>query len=191
MIFLQACTSPPARVNYYDFGAVNSGINPQSTSQPHCNLPPLYLANINVPSIFASDAIHYRLLYNNDLEARTYASYRWSMFPAELLAQRIKTQLEQTGVVLVDNGMSRQSGLELRLTLDDFTHYFNDFSHSYAQITLRASLLRGQQLLAQNSFAQQADADASDAPAGVRAMRIASDELIVKLNNWLCSSGAG
>lgn len=178
---LCGCITTPPPVNLYDFGTT-----PSESAAPACNLPPLYLADISSTAVTDSNLMLYRLLYDNDQQTHAYASHRWSMTPAQLLALRIKAQLAGNNVSLVDLGMANPNGWQLRLDLNDFTQNFSDATHSYAQIEVRASVLRANQLVAQTTLKQRADAASPDAPSGARSMRTAADALITDLNNWLC-----
>ncbi len=178
---LCACNTAPVGVTRYDFGAAVAA-HPAAA----CKLPPLYIADIISSAALDNDFIQYRLLYTNDQQARMYASHRWSMPPAQLLGQRLKSQLADQHVLLLDAGMSNPDGVQLHLDLDDFGHYFSDPQHSYFQVKLRASLLRSHKLIAQTTFSEQASATGADAPAGVQAMRTASDTLIAAMTAWLC-----
>jgi len=179
--FLSGCITPPAPVSMYDFG-----IAPTQSGAANCNLAPLYLADISSSATIDSNLMLYRLLYDNDQQTHAYAAHRWSMTPSQLLSLRIKSQLAANNVNLVDLGMANPNGWQLRLDLNDFTQNFTDATHSYAQLEVRASLLRANQLVAQTTFKERADAASPDAPGGARSMRTASDALIADLNNWLC-----
>lgn len=182
-LFLQACASTPTKqIKYYDFGAL-----PKAEEQaPVCSLPLVQLADIRAPSALSSNLMLYRLLYLNDQQIYSYANHRWNMTPAQLLTQRLKSQLARRGVRLLDGGINNLNAVQLRLEIEDFNHYFTDATRSYAQIQIRASLIRDRKLLAQTLLQQQVDADTADAPAGAKAMRMATDELILNLTNWLC-----
>jgi len=183
---LQACATKPAPVNYYDFGAVEK---PEEKA-PICRLPLIQLADITAPSALSSNMMLYRLLYADGQQIYSYASHRWNMTPVQLLTQRIKMQLALRGVTLIDNGIinpnSNLNIVQVRLELEDFNQYFRDTTRSYAQLQVRASLIRDRKLLAQTMLQQQVNADNADAPAGAKAMRMAADELILNLTHWLC-----
>jgi len=184
-LFLQACGSTPPPLKYYDFGAVVKPVKPEDNA-PLCKLPLIQLADITAPSALSSNMMLYRLLYANDQQSYSYASHRWNMTPVQLLTHRIKTQLALRGVTLIDSGINNLNVLQLRLEVEDFNQYFSDAAHSYAQLQIRTSLIRDRKLLAQTMFQQQVTADSADAPAGARAMRMATDELILNLAYWLC-----
>ncbi|PRC94556.1 hypothetical protein S2091_0559 [Solimicrobium silvestre] len=179
-LFLQACASAPTTLSYYDFGA------PTASTPLTCTLPAIHLPDITSPNSLDSNAMLYRLTYINDQQALTYANNRWSMSPAQLLTERIKAHLTDSGATLIDNGVNNANGMQLRLELVDFSQYFSDTTHSYSQLKLRASLIRKGTLLAQTTLQQQANANAPDAQAGAQAMRIATGALMNDVNIWLC-----
>lgn len=180
-LLMTGCASPAVQTAYFDLG------NQLPSATSVCRLPPLQLTEISSPNSLAGDLMVYRLLYANGLQSQSFANHRWSMPPAQLLAQRVKATLAHDQVRLVDAGLANPNGWQLRLDLNDFSQYFSDSSHSYARITLRASLVRGNQLLAQTTLSRQAPATSADAPAGAAAMLVASDALISDLTGWLCS----
>ena len=184
-LFVSACATAPTPLSYFDFGPATKA----SDTAIACELPPVNLPDISSPNSLESNLMLYRLLYANDQQTHAYANHRWSMPPAQLVALRIKSQLAndpKSPVRLVDNGLANPDGWQLRLDLTDFSQYFSDATHSYAQLQLRASLLHANNLLAQTTLTQQASADAPDAPAGAQAMRVATDALITDLTGWLC-----
>jgi len=195
---LQGCIStvPSATSAIYDFGAFR-GSAAVHLSSDSCALGPLHVADITSPSSLESDLMLYRLGYANDQLVHAYARHRWSMPPAQLLAQRIKTRLADSGVIIVDSGGTESSAslpstamtntLQLRLELNDFTHYFSDPDHSQSQLTVRASLLNGSSLIAQTTLSQHAPSLSQDAAGGAKAMQEATDLLINELHGWLCA----
>jgi cholesterol transport system auxiliary component len=179
---LTACsTTAPAAISYYDFGATLTA----PAKPAACDLPPVNLSEIASPNALDSNLMLYRLLYDNDQQSRAYANHRWTMAPAQLLSLRIKSQLAD-GAKILDSGIANPGGWQLRLDLIDFGQYFDDATHSHAQLQLRATLLHANNLIAQTAFTQRANADSADAPGGARAMRVASDALIGDLSAWLC-----
>jgi cholesterol transport system auxiliary component len=83
---LSACSSTaPAQRQQYDFGPFNTISLPNTKMQ-------IALAEIQVPAALDSNAMLYRLQYDN-AQLKSYAQARWSMPPAQLVAQRIKLVL--------------------------------------------------------------------------------------------------
>lgn len=182
-LLLVSCSTPPAAPGYFDFGALPVA----SGSAPVCALPPMQVTDMSSTPALDSNLMLYRLQYANDMQSHAYANHRWSMTPAQLLTQRIKSQLAARHVQVIDSGVVNPDGWQLRLDLIDFSQYFSDASHSTAQLTLRATLLRKNTLVAQSTLTQQSAASTADAPGGAQAMRVASDALINDLDNWLCT----
>jgi cholesterol transport system auxiliary component len=182
-MLLQGCMSTPQRIHYYDFGAAGEPLTAAS-----CSLPLIQLDDITAPASLSSNYMLYRLLYNNDQQSYTYAQHRWNMTPTQLLTQRIKMRLSEQGTRFIDSGINVLDVLRLQIELEDFNQYYTDAEHSYAQIQLRATLLKGRTWLAQTMLQQQVPANAPNAQAGAEAMRIASDKVIANLGEWLCES---
>ena len=179
-VLLAACSSAPVTPLRYDLGSAPSAVTTA------CTLPALTLIDVAAPGALDNDLMLYRLLYANEQQIQAYGGHRWSMPPAQLLTQRVKAQLVDHGVTLLDASVATSNGIQLRLVLNDFSQYFSDPSHSYGQISIRATLLRGHSLIAQSSFKQQTPATSADAPAGAQALRAGSDTVINELTSWLC-----
>ncbi len=178
---LQACSTTQTPLRYLDFGA------PLKSAPPiGCELLPLTIADVTTTQALDSNLVLYRLLYSNELQTRAYANYRWSMTPVQLLTLQVKTQLADNSVRLVDDGLANPDGLQIRLELTDFSQYFADATHSYAQLKLRATTIRDNTVRAQSTFTRQANADTPDAIGGAQAMRLATDAVISDLSSWLC-----
>jgi cholesterol transport system auxiliary component len=148
-------------------------------------LPPLAMADADAPAWLDTPLIYYRLAYANERQARAYANSRWSMPPADLFAQRLKSRIAQAGgVVLAPN--SGVSGVPvLRLELDEFGQVFEQPDRSVVLISLRLSVLDGRRLIGQKSFMRQAPADSADAPGAIAALGELSDALIPDMLAWL------
>jgi cholesterol transport system auxiliary component len=181
-ILLAACASKPIPIKYYDFGTASKPVN----QGPICSLPVIQLSDITASNASSSNLMLYRLLYADEQQIQAYANHRWNTTPVQLLTQRIKQELARRGVRLLDSGFNNLGFLQLRVEIEDFNQYFTDAAHSYAQIQVRASLIHDRKLVAQTMFQQQVNADSADAPSGAKAMRLATDELILNLTHWLC-----
>ena len=181
---LFACASPTVH-QQFDFGGtvVESYIKPSTTLvNPKLNI---LLAEIQVPSSLEGTAMLYRLQYDNSQELRPYAQSSWSMPPAQLLKQRIKTQINQQG----GTALAASDGVKnlpiLRLELEEFAQHFTSPNQSQVQLRWRASLINQNQLLAQRIFQARAKCDSADAKGGARAMPLATDMAITELIAWL------
>jgi len=89
---MAACSLWPAQPplpQVHDFGP--------TPALDHKNIAALQLNldAVTAPAWLASDAIHYRLLYDDPTAFRSYANHRWVTPPAELLTARIQYLLSQ------------------------------------------------------------------------------------------------
>ncbi len=144
-----------------------------------------------VQSVRRLDAnyIFYRLDYANPQEPKPYANSRWAMPPSQLLGQRIKSRLSQDFAV-VSPGDAVNAPI-LKIELESFDHEFLDRKDSQGVMQFRASLLRNRQLLAQRTFRAERPALSADAQGGVRALTLATDDLLEDLASWVLAATAG
>ncbi|MDB5826284.1 MAG: hypothetical protein JWQ73_504, partial [Variovorax sp.] len=77
----------------------------------------------------------------------------------------------------------------LRVTLDEFSHYFESPAASFGVVRLRATLVQstagGDRVLGQRSFVAQRPAPSGDAAGGVKALAAASDAAIAEMVAWV------
>ncbi|MDP5009433.1 MAG: PqiC family protein [Glaciimonas sp.] len=182
VLFLAGCASKIAPPAQYDFGSLPAVATTTKT------LPAISLADVNSPAWLDNTMMMYRLTYANDLQPRPYATTRWTMPPAQLFSQRLKSRIGQAGgavVALSDGALNMPL---LRIDLDDFSQNFDSTSHSVAQVALRASLFNGRNLVAQKTFSRQEPSSTPDAEGGARAFAVANDALITDLINWLATT---
>ena len=70
----------------------------------------------------------------------------------------------------------------LRVSLEEFSQYFESPTSSVGLVRLRATLIRsapgGDRVLAQRTFTAQRPAPSADAPGGVKALAAASDAVV-------------
>ena len=197
---LSACSalpSKPTRATMYDFGPGPLAAQP---AQPVVALSPL--APVAIEEISTSGgaldhlAVLYRLAYVDAQELRPYSQSRWSMPPAELVRQRLRDTLSlrrpvfnaREGLAL-NRSQNPLLPLQLRLELQEFSHYFSTPDASVGLVRLRATLVEvtaaGEKLVAQRIIVAQRPATTLDAPGGVRALTAATDAAIEALDQWL------
>ena len=75
----------------------------------------------------------------------------------------------------------------LRLEMDEFSQNFASATQSTANISLRASLFRGHQLVDQRTFTRSAAAPSADAAGGASALATTSDAIAADLLAWLAT----
>ena len=171
----------PVRPDVYDFGPISS---------QRANTPtgvPIALAQFEASRALDSTRMVYRLAYNDAQVPHPYAHARWSMPPAQLLYQRVRSVLAETHpIVFVGEGYAR---IELRVELDEFSQVFDSTSQSHglvrAHVTALAPTNRGDRLMGQRSFAVQVPAPTADAPGGVKALTQASEQISRDIAQWV------
>ncbi|SFN31949.1 ABC-type transport auxiliary lipoprotein family protein [Variovorax sp. OV329] len=189
-----ALPDKPARATLYDFGA---GPLPRSTAAATASptrKPPMLLSHIEAHARLDGAQILYRFGYSDSNELRPYSQARWSVPATQLLEQRLRDALSQRRVVLgTEEGtnIARVEGKvpnSLRLTLEEFSQYFDTPTSSYGLVRVRATLMNttgaGDRVLGQRTFSAQEPALSADAPGGVRALAAASDAVVAQVVLW-------
>lgn len=183
-LLLAGCAAPHTEsAGLYDLGLLPGASTPV-VARP---LPALSVAEPAVPTWLDRQTMMYRLAYANDLQPHAYASSRWSGAPLQLFAQRLKARIGQTGGMVVPASDGAVNVLTLHIEADDFSQVFNSPTESFANISLRAAVLRERVLVAQKTFSARTPAPTPDAQGGVRALSQASDAVIDDMTRWLAT----
>ncbi len=180
---LSACATRTSAPTLYDFGPLTQGIKPPAVVR----LPALKVAEVQSPAWMDGPLMFYRLGYANVQQAYPYAGSRWSMSPAQLLGQRLKTRIALEGGTVLAPGDGAQQLPTLRLDADEFVQIFASPTASVGQLTVRASVFQGKHLIGQRQFEQQANAPSPDAAGGARALALATDAAISDILGWIAS----
>ncbi len=191
-----ALPDKPARATLYDFGPGLATTAPAAAPAPGAAaLPTLALAEFESNSRIDGTQILYRLGYADANELRPYGQSRWSQPPAQLLRQRLRDTLAERRTVLGPEEsatIARSKGEvpdTLRISLDEFSHYFDSASSSVGLVRLRATLIRGMtggdRVLGQKTFTVRRPAPSADAPGGVKALAAASDAAVAEVVQWV------
>lgn len=191
----------PARAVLYDFGPGSAGSAPLSTAAPALAMPvagtrpALALAEIESGMRLESTQMLYRLGYADANELRPYAHARWSATPVQLVQSRLRDALAAGRTVLTTGESATLARVQgerphtLRVSLEEFTHYFETPTASAGLVRLRATLVQstpaGERVLAQHVFAARRLAPSADAAGGVKALTAASDAAIGELVGWV------
>ena len=206
VLLLSACSalpSKPTRATMYDFGpgplAAQSAqpIALQTSQTSQTPLAPVAIEDISTSGGALDNlAVLYRLAYVDAQELRPYSQSRWSMPPAQLVRQRLRDTLSlrrpvfnaREGLAL-NRSQNPLLPLQLRLELQEFSHFFSAPDASVGLVRLRATLVdvtaAGERLVAQRIIVAQRPAATLDAPGGVRALTAATDAAIEELDHWL------
>lgn len=178
---LGSLTPPPSKTSVVDPGAGTS-INALPLM-----VDPITVADVTSAPWLDSQMMYFRLSYSNDQQPRPYAASRWSMPPPQLLTQRIKARLAQSGGVVLSSTDGAINVKVLRIEADDFSQRFASAEQSDVQVALRASVFNGRILVAQKSFSQQRPAPTPDAAGGASALAATTDALIGEMAVWLAT----
>jgi cholesterol transport system auxiliary component len=193
-----ALPDKPQRATLYDFGpgvpaASATGASVSAAAQ--ATLPTLALAEFEANARLDGTQILYRLGYADANELRPYGQSRWSLPPAQLLRQRLRDTLSERRMVLGPEEsatIARSKGDVpdmLRISLDEFSHYFESPGASTGLVRLRATLIRGtaggDRVLGQRLFTVRRPAPSADAPGGVKALIASSDAAVAEVVQWV------
>jgi cholesterol transport system auxiliary component len=179
---LNGCSSTP-NIQNFDFGTI---VKQGSASDDKLLAGlTLILPEIRVPLTLDSNAMLYRLNYENAQALHAYAQSRWSMPPAQLLALRIKARLGERGASVLAGNDGVKDLPVLRIELEEFAQHFDTSTHSKVQLQYRVSLLKKNSLLAQTQFFGDKETTTPDAQGGVAALPVLTDTTIKDLMNWL------
>lgn len=191
-----ALPDKPARAALYDFGPGNTALSPAAAAAPAPRaLPMIALAEVDANSRLDGTQLLYRLGYADSNELRPYGQSRWSQPPAQLLRQRLREALSAGHTVLGPEesaSIARSAGRlpdTLRVTLEEFSQYFESPERSIGLVRVSATLTRnqpaGDKVLAQRSFSVRKPAPTADGPGGVKALASASDVVVAELVAWV------
>ncbi|WGT66431.1 ABC-type transport auxiliary lipoprotein family protein [Variovorax paradoxus] len=189
-----ALPDKPARSTLYDFGP-GIAVPAAAATPPAAALPTLALAEIESNMRLDGTQILYRLGYADANELRPYGQSRWSLPPAQLLRQRLRDALSERRTVLGPEESATIARTEgrvpdtLRISLDEFSHYFESAGSSVGLVRLRATLIRGttggDRVLGQRTFTVRRPAPSVDAPGGVKALAAATDAAVADVVQWV------
>ena len=100
-LLLAGCASNKAQDNTtFDFGPASAAA--QQAAAPAA-LPALVVMDATGPEALENERMYYRLVYADALQARTYANSRWASNPLQMLTQRVKTRLAQSGMKVLSS----------------------------------------------------------------------------------------
>lgn len=182
-VLLAGCASNAPSMALYDLGPLHAS----ATANQLAPLPAISVADIQAPAWLDSPMMYYRLNYANNQQPRPYSASKWTMPPAQLFGERLKSRLSQAGGVVVPAVDGALNLPVLRIEADDFSQLFDSAGQSSAHIAMRASLFDGRTLRAQKMFVAQVPAASADAQGGAAALASASDAIINEMAVWLAT----
>ena len=192
-----ALPDKPSRTTLYDFGPgalATSTVGSNATA--NAALPPITLADLDTSATrLESAALHYRLGYADPHELRPYSGSRWTVPPTQLVRQRLRDALAERRTVLGTleaANIARAEGRTtdvLRISLEEFSQYFESAGSSVGLVRVRATLVRGsptgERVLGQRLVTVQRPAPTADAAGGVKALVAASDAAVAEITAWV------
>jgi cholesterol transport system auxiliary component len=178
---LSACASQKGQpATQFDFGPATS-----AQAQAQGMLGAVVVTDVTGSSALDNERMFYRLSYADALQARTYANSRWTANPLQLLTQRFKTRLAQSGARVLSETDAASGIPLLRIDVDEFIQDFGGVSQSTGVVAVRASVFQGHTLVDQRSFRQAAAAPSADAAGGARALAASTDAVAADIVAWL------
>ncbi len=181
---LAGCASNKAQESStYDFGPAA----PLQQASAPAAMPAIVVMDATGPAALENERMYYRLVYADALQARTYANSRWASNPLQMLTQRVKARLAQSGMKVLSATDASTGVPLLRVEVDDFVHAFTGVERSEGQLTLRASLFSDHRLLDQRTFTRTTPSPSADAPGGARALAATTDAVASDILAWLAT----
>jgi len=186
-LILAGCASQKGQpTTQFDFGpALPAAAAQTPNAAPAAALGAIVVTDITGSSALDSERMFYRLSYADQMQARTYANSRWTASPLQLMTQRIKTRIAQSGAKVLSETDASLGIPLLRIDVDDFVHDFSGAAQSTGQVAVRASLFQGHTLIDQRSFVGRAPAPSADAAGGARALAASTDAIATDIVAWL------
>jgi ABC-type uncharacterized transport system auxiliary subunit len=172
---LAGCFSQPRvpEPALYDLGIAPAG----RALQPVTNAEPAAVrVQINARSWLDDTAMHYRLVYSDEMRTHAYAYAQWIAPPAELVAQRLRQRLADSGTA---------AAYQVEIELDEFVQVFETPTRSFGRVAVHVRLHTLEARAGETSFVEQAAAPTADAPGGVRALAVATDALVARIVAWI------
>jgi cholesterol transport system auxiliary component len=180
-LLLSACASQKGQpTTQFDFGPAAP-----TSAQAQGALGSVVVTDATGSSALDNERMFYRLSYADPLQARTYANSRWTANPLQLLTQRFKTRLAQSGARVLSETDAASGIPLLRIDVDEFIQDFGGVSQSTGVVAVRASVFQGHTLVDQRSFRQAAAAPSADAAGGARALAASTDAVAADIVAWL------
>jgi cholesterol transport system auxiliary component len=179
-LLLSGCASQKGEpTTQFDFGPA---MPPVTAAAP---IGAIVITDATGSSALENERMFYRLSYADALQARSYANSRWTANPLQMMTQRLKTRIAQSGAKVLSETDASNGIPILRIDVDEFVHDFRSAAQSEGQVALRASVFKGHVLVDQRSFARTTAAGRADAAGGARALAASTDAIAADIVAWL------
>lgn len=182
-LLLAGCASQKGEpTTQFDFGPAMPAASLAPSQAP---IGAIVVTDITGSSALENERMFYRLSYADALQARSYANSRWTANPLQMMTQRMKTRIAQSGAKVLSETDASNGVPILRIDVDEFIHNFSGAAQSEGQVALRASVFQGHVLVDQRSFARTTPAGSADAAGGARALAASTDAIAADIVAWL------
>jgi cholesterol transport system auxiliary component len=179
-LLLSGCASQKGEpTTQFDFGPA---MPPVTAAAP---IGAIVITDATGSSALENERMFYRLSYADALQARSYANSRWTANPLQMMTQRLKTRIAQSGAKVLSETDASNGIPILRIDVDEFVHDFRGAAQSEGQVALRASVFKGHVLVDQRSFTRTTAAGSADAAGGARALAASTDAIAADIVAWL------
>jgi cholesterol transport system auxiliary component len=183
-VLVAGCASQKGEpTTQFDFGPAAPAQAAQTDPSPA--LGAIVVTDVTGSSALDSERMFYRLSYADALQARSYANSRWTANPLQMMTQRLKTRIGQSGAKVLSETDASNGIPILRIDVDEFIHNFRGAAQSEGQVALRASVFKGHALVDQRSFSRTTAAGTADAAGGARALAASTDAIAADIVTWL------
>jgi cholesterol transport system auxiliary component len=184
-LLLSGCASQKGEpTTQFDFGPAMPAASAQAQSAA-APIGAIVVTDVTGSSALDNERMFYRLSYADALQARSYANSRWTANPLQMMTQRLKTRIAQSGAKVLSETDASNGVPILRIDVDEFVHNFRSAAQSEGQVSLRASVFQGHVLVDQRSFARTTAAGTLDAAGGARALAASTDAIAADIVAWL------
>jgi len=185
-LLLTGCASQKGEPNtQFDFGPASPPAAAQAAQPAQDPLAAIVVTDVTGSSALDNERMFYRLSYADALQARSYANSRWTANPLQMMTQRLKTRIAQSGTKVLSETDASNGIPILRVDVDEFVHDFRSAAQSEGQVALRASVFQGHVLVDQRSFTRSTAANTPDAAGGARALAASTDAIAADIVAWL------
>jgi cholesterol transport system auxiliary component len=185
-LLMTGCASQKGEpTTQFDFGPATPLAAAQNAQAAQAPIGAIVVTDVTGSSALDNERMFYRLSYADALQARSYANSRWTANPLQMMTQRLKTRIAQSGAKVLSE-TDASSGIPiLRIDVDEFIHNFRGVAQSEGQVALRASVFQGHALVDQRSFVRTTAAGSADAAGGARALAASTDAIAADIVSWL------
>lgn len=180
-LLLVACVSGCSILPHKQPPPVTYDLGSTAASGPRATGRTVAVQSVSAPVWLDSNAIEYRLAYQDEFRRQSYRDSRWVAPPHVLMQQRFAERIiQQRGA------QGSEAPYLLRIELDEFVQIFDSPTSSHVKIQVRAFVqspkLPGS--TREQTFTVERQASTPDSAGAIRALAAAADEIVVHTLVW-------